>query len=61
VALGGGMDQWAAHFQEKSERRRRRNRRSAIIRSGMIGFLLTAGIGAAFWATLTILDQLDSF
>ena len=55
------MDQWAAHFQEKSERRRRRYRRLNFVRIGWTALLLTAVIGSAFWATLTILEKLDSF
>ena len=55
------MDQWAAHFQQKSERRRRRNSRSTIVRASLMALILTAAIGAAFWAVLTILEELDSF
>ena len=55
------MDQWATHFQEKSERRRRRSSRATIFRISWIAALLTAGIAAAFWSTLTILERLDSF
>ena len=52
------MDQWAAHFQEKSERRRRRNRRATLIRATWIALALIALIGAAFWATTSIMEQL---
>ena len=55
------MDQWAAHFQEKSERRRRRTTRATMFRTSWIALALTAGIAASFWATLTILELLESF
>ena len=55
------MDRWAASFHEKSERRRRRNSRSAAIRIVLMATILTVGIGTAFWAVLTILEQLDTF
>jgi hypothetical protein len=54
------MDQWAASFEEKSERRRRRNRRERLIKGTMLAIVLVAMIGAAFWATITIVDRLAS-
>ena len=54
------MDQWAASFEEKSRRRKRRNRRERLLRGALITIVLTALIGAAFWATLEILEPLAS-